>query len=156
MQLHDPAKVRAPLHEASIAVNARQDVINPEQLVLHPVEFLNASHRPGEGIVIYMGAVRYDMTAEKLATMLVGLVVEFLLIQTKPLCGESFPKLRHKCEGISMQMLRNHFHTVIHEQGGSDAALLVQPPHLRIKIEPHSNLAGQAPNGCADSVWLPE
>lgn len=50
-----------------------------------------------------------------------------------------------------MEVFAHHLDAVVHEQRGTDAALIIQPTHLVVQVQAHTYLQWQTTDGCSDT-----
>jgi hypothetical protein len=94
------------------------------------------------------------MTPEKLASVLVWLVVELTLIEPYTLQGQAPAKLRKQSEKVAVAFFRDYENDIIHEAHESKAALLRQPDNLVVDVQAHPGLPDEAADGRAHSFRL--
>ena len=74
-----------------------------------------------------MYAVWADMASQKLTTVIVGLVVEFLLVQRYALLCQSATQFGKQGQEVLVALLRHNEYDIINKAHKSDAALFRQP-----------------------------
>jgi len=79
------------------------------------------------GLVIEVYAIRTDMTTQELTTMIVGLVVEFLLVQRHALLRQPAAQFGKQRQEVLVALLWHNEHDVIDKAYERDAAFFRQP-----------------------------
>jgi len=60
------------------------------ELVINGIHLIDALYGVVVGLVVQVQAIRLDVSTQELKAVLVGLIVEFLLVQTHAFCRQSF------------------------------------------------------------------
>ena len=99
-----------------------------------------------------MDPIGPDMASQKLASVLIWLIVELSLVELHSLLGEAPPELRKERQEIDMPLFRDHENNIIHEAHEPKAALLRQPENLVVDIQTHPGLPDEPANRGANSL----
>ena len=85
LQLLQPTEIGAAFKQAGVGVEGREEVVYTGKLIIQRVHLLNVLYGMAVSLVIQVQAVGFDVSSQKLEAVLVGLVVEFLFIQSHAL-----------------------------------------------------------------------
>ena len=94
------------------------------------------------------------MASQKLASVLIWLIVELSLVELHSFLGEAPAELRKERQEISMPLFRDHENNIIHEADEAQPALIRQPHNLIIDVQAHGRLPDKPSNRGANSLRL--
>ena len=104
------------------------------ELVVECVHLYNALYGVVIGLVIQVQAVGLDVSTKKLKAVLIGLVVEFLLVQAHTFRGQSLSEFWEQRQGVGMALFAYHLYAVVHEQRSTNATIFIQPAHIVVQV----------------------
>ena len=119
------------------------------ELIIQRVHLLNALYGVVVGLVIQVQSVGLDVSTQELEAVLVGLVVEFLLVQAHTFCRQSLAEFWEQRQGVGMVLFAHYLYPVVHEKGCTNATLIIQPAHLVVQVQAHADLRRKTAYWCA-------
>lgn len=101
-----------------------------------------------------MDPIGPDMASQKLASVLIWLIVELSLVELHSLPGEASAELRKERQEIGVPLFRDYENNIIHEADEAQPALIRQPLNLIIDVQAHGRLPDEPANRSANSLRL--
>ena len=112
-QIQEPLVVRASLQQTAVGIKAGHHPV--DVLIRAGIQALDGPDSVFEGCIVEMCPIGPDMAPEKLASVLVWLVVELTLIEPYTLQGQAPAKLRKQSEKVAVAFFRDYENDIIHE-----------------------------------------
>ena len=101
--------------QAGVGVEGREEVVDTGKLIIQRIHLRNVLYGVVVGLVIQVQAVGFDVSTKKLKAVLIGLVIEFLLIQAHTFRGQPLAQFWEQRQGVGMVLFAHYLYSVVHE-----------------------------------------